>query len=760
KATNYVSGYHMTKETNGDYTEIYLESNDEFVELWDISYEAGKDNVYAGIKVYEGDGISEDTTYVLEVGGTGRTKEYMNKTTITNSEMPQPWYENYGENIVKLDLKEGVTAYGRCLFYRLPGVTSLDLPDSLKTIGQYAFREMDGLNSSISIPSNVVEMIGNPFADTPVTEFTVETGNARFIAEQGVLYDNIGKILVAYPIGKTAQSYTVKADTKEICEYAFLREESLKEVVLPEGLEIIKGGAFEEVKALTEITIPSTVTHIDGFAFAKIPTLKNVYLKVTDASTFTLGTATNQFANIGANSIIYTESKAIADKFEVGTHYTAGRTQVYYPFAITSDLPDQELERGDTLTFAPTIEDGFISGDVIYQWYLNGNAINGANEKTYTKAGFNTPDAGEYKLVIKSAMQANGEYYYTVESNVAEVRKVDLTGPEYIGTSVEYNEDGTATVTITTTDIDSGISGIKVNGESIEITKDDATFSATGKYVVSASGAYTITAIDGANNSSRKIINAYEITYNSNAAVFTGTTARQIKIEDAPITLHANGFKKVGYTFIGWNTAADATGVKYAEGVAYSANAGLNLYAEWQINQYTVKFYSDNGVDGVKLISEKVYNYGEIVEVPGKQERIGELVDDNTYRIFYHNNAWRAEKVDASASESVANITASNIDSVKVIDSDVNYYATFASKDFSTHSGTTIINGTSEVSGTTYGIINDLGLVIIGNNSTAGSAPTISGDTASGFSIINNGGALLWHIGALHGPVQGLMAQK
>ncbi|MBQ8298293.1 MAG: hypothetical protein IJX99_00205, partial [Clostridia bacterium] len=148
------------------------------------------------------------------------------------------------------------------------------------------------------------------------------------------------------------------------------------------------------------------------------------------------------------------------------------------------------------------------------------------------------------------------------------------------------------------------------------------------------------------------------------------------------------------------------------------------------------------------------------VDVPGKQERIGELVDDNTYRIFYHNNAWRAEKVDASASESVANITASNIGSVKVIDSDVNYYATFASKDFSTHSGTTIINGTSEVSGTTYGIINDLGLVIIGNNSTAGSAPTISGDTASGFSIINNGGALLWHIGALHGPVQGLMAQK
>ena len=254
-------------------------------------------------------------------------------------------------------------------------------------------------------------------------------------------------------------------------------------------------------------------------------------------------------------------------------------------------------------------------------------------------------------------------------------------------------------------------------------------------------------------------MNAYEVTYNSNAAVYTGTTAMQIKIEDAPITLHENGFKRVGYTFQNWNTASEATGLTYAEGATYSENANVTLYAVWQARKYTVRFYNDNGIDGQYLISEKEYNYGDLITVPGVQERIGEVVDDNTYRIFYHNNTWRAEKEDQESIDSVVNITDSNKDSITMIDSNVNYYATYATKDFSNTSGTTIINGKSEVSGTTYGILNELGLVIIGNNSVANSVPTISGDTTMA-AIVNNGGLLLWYMGELHGPVQGLVVQK
>ena len=758
KVTVYVSGYHLVEKVNGDYTEIYLTSNDVFIERWDISLEAGVDNVYAGIKVLSGDGISEDTTYVLEVGGTGRTKDYTFEDTndVTYPyKVTTPWHEKYWQSIVELELEEGVTEYNALLFAGLASINSIELPNSLTAIGKQAFRDMEALNCSVMIPSNVTTIGENPFIKTPITEFKVESDNTTFVVDNGVLYDNVAKRLVAYPSGKEETTYTIKTDTKVIGVYAFLNENEIKEVILPEGLETIDGGAFQAT-GLEKITIPNSVNEVSWFAFASSSNLKYVYFKSTSSITIS---SDNSFSGLAQDSIIYTESKAIAEMFEPDSTYTSSTTQVYYPFTLTSELPNQELERGDTLTFAPTIEEGFTSDDVIYQWYLNDVAIDGANEPTYTKAGFDTSDAGEYKLVIKSAMQENGEYYYTVESNVAKVVKVDLTGPSSINTSVEYKEDGTATITVTTADTDSGISSIRINDERIEITKNEATSSATGKFTVSTKGEYEIRATDGLNNSTSIILNAYEVTYNSNAAVYTGTTAMQIKIEDAPITLHENGFKRVGYTFQNWNTASDATGLTYTEGATYSENANVTLYAVWQARKYTVRFYNDNGIDGEYLISEKEYNYGDLITVPGVQERIGELVDDNTYRIFYHNNTWKAEKEDQESIDSVVNITDSNKDSITMIDSNVNYYATYATKDFSNTSGTTIINGKSEVSGTTYGILNELGLVIIGNNSVANSVPTISGDTTMA-AIVNNGGLLLWYMGELHGPVQGLVVQK
>jgi len=38
---------------------------------------------------------------------------------------------------------------------------------------------------------------------------------------------------------------------------------------------------------------------------------------------------------------------------------------------------------------------------------------------------------------------------------------------------------------------------------------------------------------------------------------------------------------KTGFTFTGWNTAADGSGTSYAAGSNYTANAALTLYAKW-----------------------------------------------------------------------------------------------------------------------------------------------------------------------------------
>ncbi len=52
---------------------------------------------------------------------------------------------------------------------------------------------------------------------------------------------------------------------------------------------------------------------------------------------------------------------------------------------------------------------------------------------------------------------------------------------------------------------------------------------------------------------------------------------------------------KVGYTFAGWNTAADGTGTNYAVNDAYSTNANLTLFAKWTPANRTVTYVLDGG---------------------------------------------------------------------------------------------------------------------------------------------------------------------
>ena len=85
-------------------------------------------------------------------------------------------------------------------------------------------------------------------------------------------------------------------------------------------------------------------------------------------------------------------------------------------------------------------------------------------------------------------------------------------------------------------------------------------------------------------------INRYTVTYNANNAISGTAPSDQIKTHGADLTLAANtgALTRVGYTFNGWNTAADSSGVYYAAGGNYTDNAAAALYAAWTINRYTV----------------------------------------------------------------------------------------------------------------------------------------------------------------------------
>lgn len=101
----------------------------------------------------------------------------------------------------------------------------------------------------------------------------------------------------------------------------------------------------------------------------------------------------------------------------------------------------------------------------------------------------------------------------------------------------------------------------------------------------------------------------YTIDFDKNGGF--GYDHSQTKLVDTPLTLDANGYTLTGYTFIGWNTAANGSGTSYADGAVLStdlsttAGSTVTLYAQWAPIQYWVQFVG-NGSDTGTMVNQQL----------------------------------------------------------------------------------------------------------------------------------------------------------
>ena len=75
----------------------------------------------------------------------------------------------------------------------------------------------------------------------------------------------------------------------------------------------------------------------------------------------------------------------------------------------------------------------------------------------------------------------------------------------------------------------------------------------------------------------------YAVTYDGNGHNVGTPPTAQSKWYSVALTLASDigTLEKTGYTFTGWNTAADGTGAAYALGASYTADAAVTLFAKW-----------------------------------------------------------------------------------------------------------------------------------------------------------------------------------
>jgi uncharacterized repeat protein (TIGR02543 family) len=70
-----------------------------------------------------------------------------------------------------------------------------------------------------------------------------------------------------------------------------------------------------------------------------------------------------------------------------------------------------------------------------------------------------------------------------------------------------------------------------------------------------------------------------------------------------------------GYTQTGWNTEPDGSGTAYEMNQPFTATANIDLYAQWKINSFTVRFVL-NGGSGAKTPEPLSVNYGDPITMP------------------------------------------------------------------------------------------------------------------------------------------------
>ncbi|MFA7019366.1 MAG: InlB B-repeat-containing protein, partial [Sphaerochaetaceae bacterium] len=93
---------------------------------------------------------------------------------------------------------------------------------------------------------------------------------------------------------------------------------------------------------------------------------------------------------------------------------------------------------------------------------------------------------------------------------------------------------------------------------------------------------------------------AYLVTYNGNGNDKGTVPLTQEKTHGINLELAVNSgdLQRTGYSFTGWNTEGDGTGIDYAEGGIYTSDGALILYAKWTASSYSVTYDANGATDG------------------------------------------------------------------------------------------------------------------------------------------------------------------
>ncbi len=416
--------------------------------------------------------------------------------------------------------------------FRSNGLTSVTIPDSVRTIGTQAF--LYNNLTSVTIPSSVKTIELNAFRESGLTSVTILDG-VTTIGESAFALNNLSSVTIPGSVTLIGQvafrsnlltsvtilegvttigaqafmnnnltSVTLPSSLTSIGDSAFLNN-SLTSVAIPDSSMTIRAAAFQS-NALTSITIPDSITEIGEYAFSNNQ-LSNVTINGGDTIIGAHAFEDNQ--SPPTDLTIYSYDSSLAKV------YAANNGHTFYGF---TDLTGLALSAG-------TLNPAFASGTVSYTASVanNVNSIEvtpttavGAstvtvNGETVTSGSASDPIAlnvGTNTITVVVTAQDSSTKTYTVEvtraaSSNANLSNLTLSAGSLTPAFASGTEDYTAAVANSVSTIEVtpttavGTSTVMVNGETV-------TSGSASDPITLNVGANTITVVVTAQDSSTK----------------------------------------------------------------------------------------------------------------------------------------------------------------------------------------------------------------------------------------------------------------
>ena len=158
----------------------------------------------------------------------------------------------------------------------LTKIKKVVLPNTIKSIGEYAFKGCTSL-TSIVIPSSVTE-IGKWAFDSCLTSIVVDKDNKVYDSRENcnALIETASNTLIY-----GCQNTVIPNSVTEIGSGAFCECYNLTSINIPNSVTTIGDKAFEFCTSLTSIVIPESVTEIGEYAFSHCYDLKTARVPVS-----------------------------------------------------------------------------------------------------------------------------------------------------------------------------------------------------------------------------------------------------------------------------------------------------------------------------------------------------------------------------------------------------------------------------------------------------------------------------------------------